>query len=163
MDIILHFSFLFFLDINNVTQSLKICVKQCPDRTLRSMKDICDFYEKTESQLCHDRPGSDFSACNSGSSKFKNGSCPELPVYSSTPVLNRCIPKAIQDVGETIISNLYGLINSWDVIEQVLGDLYKTWREILALSFLAFGKNLLLIAVSQCAEGSIVYLPYSFF
>lgn len=106
------------------------------------MEDICAFYEETGSRLCHDRPDGNFSACSSGSSKFKNGSCPELPVYSSTPVLNRCIPKLIQDVGETIISNLYGLINSWDVIEQVLGDLYKTWREILALSFLAFGKNL---------------------
>lgn len=105
------------------------------------MKDICTFYEETGSQLCHDRPGSDFSACNNGSSKFKNGSCPELPVYAGTPVLNRCMPKAVAEVGEMMISNLYGLINSWDVIEQVLGDLYKTWREILALSFLAFGKN----------------------
>ncbi|XP_014482169.1 PREDICTED: CTL-like protein 1 [Dinoponera quadriceps] len=150
--------FLFFLDINNVTQSLKICVKQCPDRTLKSMKDICDFYEKTGSQLCHDRPGSDFSACNSGSSKFKNGSCPELPVYPSTPVLNRCIPKAIHDVSETIISNLYGLINSWDVIEQVLGDLYKTWREILALSFLAFVLSLFMIAIFHLLASIVTWI-----
>lgn len=138
----LYFRYLFFLDINNVTQSLKICVKQCPDRILRTMNDICTFYKETGSQLCHDRPGGDFSACNSQSSKFKNGSCPEMTIYPSTPVLNRCIPKAVQDVGETIISNLYGLINSWDVIEQVLGDLYKTWKQILALSFLACGKKI---------------------
>lgn len=138
---ILYSRFLFFLDIRNVTQSLKICVKQCPDRTLWDMNDICTFYKETGSQLCHDRPGGDFSACNSESSKFKNGSCPKPPIYPSIPVLNRCIPKAVQDVSETIISNLYGLINSWDVIKQVLGDLYKTWRQILALSFLACGKK----------------------
>lgn len=138
----LHFRYLFFLDISNVTQSLKICVKKCPDRILREMEDICKFYKETGSQLCHDRPGGDFSACNSQSSIFKNGSCPVRPVYPSTPVLNRCIPKAVKEVSETIVSNLYGLINSWDVIEQVLGDLCKTWRQILALSFLACGKNL---------------------
>lgn len=137
----LYSRYLFFLDIYNVTQSLKICVKQCPDRTLNDINDICTFYKETGSQLCHDRPGGGFSACNSESSKFKNGSCPKWPVYPSVPVLNRCIPKAVQDVSETIISNLYGLINSWDVIEQVLGDLYKTWRHILALSFLACGKE----------------------
>lgn len=138
-----HFRYLFFLDINNITQSLKICVKHCPDKTLKTMEDICIFYKETGSQLCHDRPGSDFSACNSESSKFKNGSCPELPVFPSIPVLNRCIPKAIQDVSETIISNLYGFINSWDIFEQVLGDLYKTWKQILALSFLACGKYIM--------------------
>lgn len=137
-----HFRYLFFLDITNVTQSLKICVKKCPDRMIRKMEDICKFYKETGSQLCHDRPGSDFSACNSESGKFKNGSCPEWPVYPSIPVLNRCIPTAVKEVGDVIISNLYGVINSWDVIEQVLGDLCKTWRLILALSFLACGKNL---------------------
>jgi solute carrier family 44 protein 1 (choline transporter-like protein) len=135
---------LFFLDISNVTQSLKICVKQCPFRTLKSIEDVCNFYKETGSQLCHDRPNGDFSACNSESSKFKNGSCPELPVYPSVPILNRCIPKAIPEVGEAIMSNLYGLINSWDMIEQVLGDLCQTWRQILALSFLACGKNYIL-------------------
>lgn len=121
---------------------MKICVKKCPDRILWKMEDICKFYKETGSQLCHDRPGGDFSACSSENSIFKNGSCPLRPVYPGTPVLNRCIPKAMKEVSETIISNLYGLINSWDVIEQVLGDLYKTWRQILALSFLACGKNL---------------------
>lgn len=101
---------------------------------MTTMNDICKFYKETGSQLCHDKPGNNLSVCN-GNIKNIIGSCPEL-VYNSIPVLNRCIPK---DVGETVIANLYGFINSWDIIEQILGDLYKTWREILALSFLAFG------------------------
>lgn len=131
----LNFRYLFFLDVHNVTQSLKICVKKCPDRTMTTMNDICKFYKETGSQLCHDKPGNNLSACN-GNIKNITGSCPEL-VYNSIPVLNRCIPKAIKDVG--VIANLYGFINSWDIIEQILGDLYKTWKEILSLSFLAFG------------------------
>ncbi|KOX69985.1 CTL-like protein 1 [Melipona quadrifasciata] len=160
-----YFIYLFFLDIYNVTQSLKICVKKCPDRTMTTMNDICKFYEETGSQLCHDKPGNNFSACNNGNRKNKTGSCPELPVYNSIPVLNRCIPKAIKDVGETIIANLYGLINSWDIIEQILGDLYKTWREILSLSFLAFASIvtwivMILVSVSTIAGSALLWWTY---
>ncbi|XP_076162811.1 choline transporter-like protein 1 isoform X2 [Ptiloglossa arizonensis] len=150
--------YLFFLDINNVTQSLKICVKKCPDRTMTTMNDICKFYEETGSQLCHDKPRNNFSACSNGNRKNKTGSCPELPVYNSIPILNRCIPKAIRDVGETIIANLYGLINSWDVIEQILGDLYKTWKEILALSFLAFVLSLFMIAIFHLLASIVTWI-----
>ncbi|KAK2583579.1 hypothetical protein KPH14_009523 [Odynerus spinipes] len=150
--------YLFFLDVKNVTQSLKICVKKCPDRTMKTMDEICQFYKETGSQLCHDKPGSDFSACSTGVKKYnKTGSCPEV-VYNSIPILNRCIPKAVQDVGETIISNLYGLINSWDVIEQVLGDLYKTWREILALCFLAFVLSLFMIAIFHLLASIVTWI-----
>ena len=150
--------YLFFLDITNVKQSLKICVKKCPDRTMTTMNDICRFYEETGSQLCHDKPRNDFSACSNGNRKNKTGSCPELPVYDSISVLNRCIPKAIKDVGETIIKNVYGVINSWDVIEQILGDLYKTWREILALSFLAFVLSLFMIAIFHLLASIVTWI-----
>lgn len=134
-----NFSYLFFLNIKNVQKSLKICVKTCPNRTLETMQDICQFYQDTGSRLCHVIPGNEYSACQD--EKHRTGSCPKPPVYPSIVILNRCVPKNIKDVGAAVISNLYGLINSWDVIEQILGDLYKTWREIAALSFLAFGKH----------------------
>lgn len=132
------FRYLFFLDMKDVKQSLKICVKKCPDRTINSLQDVCQFYKETGSQLCH--PAGDFSPCNDRS-KNKTGYCPTMPVYESIPILNRCIPKALKDATATLISNLYGVLNSWEVIEQILGDLYKTWREILGLSFLAFCKQ----------------------
>lgn len=130
--------------MKNVKQSLKICVKKCPDKRMNSMQDVCQFYKDTGSQLCLDHPGGEFSACNF-ENRNKTGYCPILPTFESEPILNRCIPKAIKDAGVTLISNLYGVLNSWDVIEQILGDLYKTWREILGLSFLSFGTNYLLI------------------
>lgn len=133
------FRYLFFLDVSKLKQSLKICVKKCPDRSISKIDEVCEFYKDTGSQLCLNRPGIDFGTyCNSN----KTGneiSCPVYPVHNSIHILNRCIPKAVSEITKSIASNLYGLINSWDVIEQILGDLYKTWREILALSFLSFG------------------------
>lgn len=150
--------FLFFMDVANVKNSLKICVKKCPDRKLNTMDDVCKFYKETGSQLCHDGPGSNFSACNSSNNKNKTGSCPELPVYDSISVLNRCIPKAVKETAGAIVSNLYGVLNSWDVIEQVLGDLYKTWREILAFSFLAFVLSLFTIAIFHLLASFVTWI-----
>ncbi|XP_011501769.1 PREDICTED: CTL-like protein 1 [Ceratosolen solmsi marchali] len=140
--------YLFFMDVANIMQSLKICVKKCPHRSLFNMHDVCNFYEETGSQLCHDKPGSGFSACKgNGNTKNITGSCPVFPVHESKPILNRCIPKAVTSATKSVASNVYGLINSWDIFEQILGDLYKTWREILALSFLSFVLSLFMIAI----------------
>ena len=139
------FRYLFFLNVIDVKNSLKICVKKCPDRKLSSMNDVCRFYKETGSQLCHDRPGGNFSACSNSITKNKTGSCPELPIYDSIPILNRCIPKAVKETTGAIVSNLYGLINSWDILEQITGDLYKTWMQILSFTFLAFGMCLKII------------------
>lgn len=63
-----------------------------------------------------------------------------IKFYFSTPVLNRCIPKPVSEVTDVILSNFYGLLNSWDTLEQILGDLYNTWAEILGLTVLSLGK-----------------------
>jgi hypothetical protein len=59
-----------------------------------------------------------------------------MPFYS-VPVLNRCVPRPVKEL-------VFSVLNSWDTVEQVLGDLYATWREILGLTLLAFGKFMLL-------------------
>lgn len=141
LKILLFNRYLFFLDVTNVEQSIKICVEKCPDRMIKNQNDTCKFYKDTGSKLCYDKSNSDFSACHSGDNKLSpTGFCPDYPVYESTPILNRCIPKSIGEVGNVIISNLYGLLNSWDTVQQILGDLYLTWKHILALSLLAFCK-----------------------
>jgi len=57
---------------------------------------------------------------------------------SSVPVLNRCVPQPVKEL-------VFSVLNSWDTVEQVLGDLYATWREILGLTVVAFGKFILLV------------------
>ncbi|XP_058798501.1 choline transporter-like 1 [Phymastichus coffea] len=149
--------YLFFLDGKNPRKSLQICVKECPNRILNNITDVCKFYEETKSQLCHDKPGSGFSACKDLHSEPKKntiGSCPEYPVYASRPLLNRCIPSSVTEVTK----KLYEVLNSWDVIEKVLGDLCKTWREILALLFLAFVLSLFMIALFHLLASVVTWI-----
>ncbi|KAK0083622.1 hypothetical protein PV325_008487 [Microctonus aethiopoides] len=150
--------FLFFWDMKEIKQSLKICVKKCPDRTMNNMNDVCKFYKDTGSQLCHDSPHGGFSACNNGNAKNMTGYCPKLPIYESTPILNRCIPKSVKDVTTNLVYNLYSILNSWDVLEQILGDLYKTWREILVLSFLSFVLSLFMIAIFHLLASIVTWI-----
>lgn len=65
----------------------------------------------------------------------------------SVTVLNRCVPKPVKELGENLLSNFYGLLNSWDTLEQILGDLYNTWKEILGLACLAFGMFLFVTTI----------------
>ncbi|KAJ8688373.1 hypothetical protein QAD02_024168 [Eretmocerus hayati] len=151
--------FLFVLDVKNIKKSQKICVKKCPDRDLKDIRDLCNFYKETGSVLCQDKPEREFSACKDiGNNKTTTGLCPTFPVYDSKPILNRCIPKALSEVTKAIASNFYGLLNSWDFIEQSLGDLYKTWKEILALSFLSFVLSLLVIAVFHLVASIVTWI-----
>jgi len=40
------------MDVKDIRNTLKICVKQCPDRNLENLNDIQEFYQKTRSLLC---------------------------------------------------------------------------------------------------------------
>ncbi|XP_063982446.1 choline transporter-like 1 [Diachasmimorpha longicaudata] len=150
--------YLFFLDVRDIKQSLKICVRKCPDRKMNYMSDVCQFYKSTGSQLCHDRPEVGFTACSDTGTQNKTGYCPRLPVHDSTPILNRCVPRAVKDIPKNLVYNLYSLLNSWDIFEQILGDLYKTWREILALSFLAFVLSLFMIAIFHLLASIVTWI-----
>lgn len=48
----------------------------------------------------------------------------------------------MNEITDVILSNFYGLLNSWDTLEQILGDLYNTWAVILGLTVLSLGKYL---------------------
>jgi len=46
------YRYLFYMDVKDIRNSLKICVKQCPDRNLTNFTHIQEFYERTKSLLC---------------------------------------------------------------------------------------------------------------
>ncbi|KAH0549812.1 hypothetical protein KQX54_014475 [Cotesia glomerata] len=148
---------LFFFDMNDLKQSFKICVKECPNRLMVNIDNICQFYKDTGSQLCFDDPKFGVNACNYNN-QHNLTMCPKPPIYDSTPILNRCVPKIVKDVTSGLVYNLYGLLNSWDVIEQILGDLYKTWREILFLSVLAFVLSLCTIAIFHLLASFVTWI-----
>lgn len=132
-------NYLFFLDVKELRRSLKICVKQCPSTKLESLSDIQKFYRETGSNLC--RYGFDLDSITA-SPKLHHyiGPCPTLPVYESYPVLNRCFPRSAKELAEKVFTDFYELLNSWDTIEQMLSDLYSSWKEMIICVFVAFSK-----------------------
>lgn len=74
----------FFLDIKEWRQTLKLCVKKCPDRTLINKNDLYQYYKETNSQLCRYDFNMSFliQPIPNNLSYFNIlGPCPELPVY----------------------------------------------------------------------------------
>lgn len=136
---------LFFLDIKELRQTLKICVRECPSRTIENREELYKYYQTTNSQLCRydfnmslllqkDQPGMQFF-------DFL-GPCPTFPVYESTPVLHRCIPSGESTPVEQV-HDMYDLVNSWSVAQQLFSDLYVTWPIIVMMCFTALRKILI--------------------
>lgn len=51
-NLLLALRFLFYLDPANIEHSMQICIKQCPDSNILTLKDLQNFYNRTESLLC---------------------------------------------------------------------------------------------------------------
>lgn len=133
--------YLFFMDVKELQRSLKICVKECPNRKLESLADIQSFYRETGSNLCR----YDISLNGTVNSKDLHnfiGPCPTLPVYESFPLLNRCFPKHAKEIANKVFTDFYDLLNSWDTVEQMLSDLYSSWKEMIICVIIAFSKYL---------------------
>ncbi|XP_026328516.1 CTL-like protein 1 isoform X2 [Hyposmocoma kahamanoa] len=140
-------SYLFFMDVKHLRRSIKICVKKCPDKQLDTFNDIQNFYRETGSNLCR----YDINL-NNVSTIPKDlhgtiGPCPILPVYDSFPLLNRCVPKKAKDLAEKVVSDFYELLNSWDTIEQMLSDLYSSWKEMIICIIIAFICSLVMVSI----------------
>ncbi|KAG1668932.1 CTL-like protein 1 [Nymphon striatum] len=117
--------YVFFFDLHNLKKCWKTCVKVCPDRDIKSMSELREFEEDTGSQLCrYDK-------------YFKNSESDENK-RAHHPVLNRCVPTKVEGFVKSILYNIYAYLNNIDVLQQVAGDLYGSWKEILGLTFLAF-------------------------
>ncbi|XP_013178112.1 PREDICTED: CTL-like protein 1 isoform X1 [Papilio xuthus] len=138
--------YLFFMDIKELRRSLKICVKQCPKNKLESLTDIQNFYRSTGSNVC--RYDIDLNNVIS-SSDLHNfiGPCPTLPVYESFPLLNRCFPKSAKEIAQKVFTDFYDLLNSWDTIEQMLSDLYSSWKEMIICVIIAFICSLIMVSI----------------
>ncbi|KAJ8941240.1 hypothetical protein NQ318_015672 [Aromia moschata] len=75
--------YLLFYDIKEIKQSLKICVKECPKRTLNSAKEIKEYHNKGI-DLC--QYGFNYALLENSNPVLLTGSfgpCPVLPIYES--------------------------------------------------------------------------------
>ncbi|KAI5712552.1 hypothetical protein M8J75_009241 [Diaphorina citri] len=162
--------FLYYLDVRNLKLSLQICVEKCPDRNMETMNDIQEFYSRTHSSLCsYDIDVLNLTASRYFNSKVKPehqtsalhsslGPCPPFPVYKSTPILNRCVPEAVKDITEEVLSGVYGLLNSWKLVQQILSDVYKAWPQILGFTFLSLILSLVVVSMLHILAGMIAYI-----
>lgn len=133
--------YLFFMDVKELKKSLKICVKECPNKRMESLEDIKKFYRETGSNLCRYDINLNTTIYSQDLHKYI-GPCPSLPVYETFPLLNRCFPKSAQDLAKKVFTDFYEILNSWDTIEQMLSDLYSSWKEMIICVIVAFSKYL---------------------
>lgn len=76
---------LLYFDLRELKKSLKLCVKECPTRTLENSADLYNYYQQTQTKLCR----YDFdmnlisSAQTTSVTNYFNymGPCPTLPIY----------------------------------------------------------------------------------
>ncbi|XP_022918127.2 choline transporter-like 1 [Onthophagus taurus] len=155
--------FLLFYDVHELKTSLKVCVEECPRKKLEKLDDIYQYNKNTRVELC--KYNFQYEDIKNNTVKHKEsilsgslGPCPSLPIYESISVLNRCVPKFVNDVSEVVLSNFYDLLNNWDTLEQILGDLYITWREILCLTFLALVISLATICILHILAHIVSYV-----
>ncbi|XP_027224567.2 choline transporter-like 1 [Penaeus vannamei] len=156
--------YVFFFDVQDLSGSTKVCVKECPDQTLHTFQDIQDFYLRTGSQLCrydYTKHEEDINKMQSINARQANESlpspeCPSLPVYHSDPVLNRCVP--VEGEGPAgLVYNLYGYLNSLDILEQVLADLYASWHLVLIFIFITLSISCVVMLLLHYMAGLVSY------
>lgn len=76
---------LLYFDVRKLKDSIKVCVKECPKKTVTNRNEVYNYYLETQNNLCrYDFNISDIANDKQGDlSKLFNylGPCPELPIY----------------------------------------------------------------------------------
>ncbi|XP_046681197.1 choline transporter-like 1 isoform X2 [Homalodisca vitripennis] len=156
--------YLFFMDVRNIRNSLQICVEKCPDRNIDTIQELKLFYDQTGSNLCRydfdlaHYEGVPHNLSENVTITSPLGPCPTLPIYKSLPILNRCVPEPVTTVVRGIIQEMYGLLNSWDLGEQVLSDIYAAWPYIAGLTLLSLVLSLVMVSLFYLVASVIACL-----
>lgn len=142
---------MFFFDLKEIKQSLKLCVKECPKRQIDNARDLYSYYKAEGSQYC--RYDFDMNKLNDGQLSSTDamvfdftGPCPKLPIYEGAPLLHRCIPTG-KNAPLKEVKELYSIISSWDFVEQTARDLYKSWHIIALICFISLVLSVILIGL----------------
>ncbi|CAD5111761.1 DgyrCDS1042 [Dimorphilus gyrociliatus] len=153
----------FFLDIKNFKSAISLCVKKCPESTLSSNKDIKNFAEKADSNLCtYETDVDEYESQANG----KLGPCPSLPVLASTSILSRCVPdllkakKTLDQANRTRLGNVlteYFSEVSEFLRESVL-DFVKKWKEVLIVCAITIVLAFIFVFILRFIASVVAYL-----
>ncbi|XP_073836524.1 choline transporter-like protein 1 isoform X1 [Musca autumnalis] len=149
---------LLYFDVKHLKKSLKVCVKECPSKTLLTKDDVNKYYLETRNHICrYDFNMSILAESGQGdlSQLFNTlGPCPEFPIYESSPVLHRCMPKS----KNAPVKDMYNMLNSWDTAQQFLGDIYSTWHFIAIICGLSFLISIALVILMHWLSRIVSWL-----
>uniref|UniRef100_A0A1I8Q928 Choline transporter-like protein n=1 Tax=Stomoxys calcitrans TaxID=35570 RepID=A0A1I8Q928_STOCA len=148
---------LLYFHMKDLKKALKVCVKECPTRTMMNPQEVYKYYTETQNHIC----GYDFDMSILANDKqdLKQlfnalGPCPNLPIYESSPVLHRCMPKG----SNAPVKDMYKMLNSWDAAQQFLGDIYATWHYIAIICGLAFLISIALVILMHWLSSIVSWL-----
>lgn len=152
--------YVFFLDIKELRQTLKICVKECPKKEIGNAMELYRYYEERDTKYCrYDFNMSLLTAPDASGPKYFAfaGPCPKFPVYESSSVLHRCIPSG-KNAPTKVVKDMYALVNSFGAAQQVFSDIYKTWPTVLLLVGLSLIFSIVLIMMLHWLTAIISWL-----
>lgn len=143
--------YVFFFDLKDIKQSIKICVKSCPTKDLNDARELYKYYQENGTDYC--RYDFDTNKLNTIDASNKSelifhltGPCAKLPIYKSKPVFHRCIPTG-ENAPLKEVKDLINLVESWGFVEQTATDLYKSWHVIALVCGLSLVLSVILIGL----------------
>lgn len=144
------------MNAGELRQSLKICVKRCPKSNLNTQQELYDYYKERNHTYC--RYDFNYDLLNNARKDYTSslGPCPVLPVYKGRSILHRCVPT--EQAGLTKIKEFYRLLNSLDLVQQILQDFYKAAYYIIGISASAVIFSIVLIAMMHCLTQIVSWL-----
>ncbi|CAG0914177.1 unnamed protein product [Notodromas monacha] len=139
--------YLLYFDLENLDDSLAICVHDCPRRNIGSMDELLRFSKEDRGHFCmYDVDLSESHGLNMSGAL---GPCPKFPIPSSAAVLGRCVP--LDKKYETkSIYNIYASLNSVDAWNHALGDVYTNWGVVSVLGLIAVFLTTMIIILAHC-------------
>uniref|UniRef100_T1J1K1 Choline transporter-like protein n=1 Tax=Strigamia maritima TaxID=126957 RepID=T1J1K1_STRMM len=142
-----------FFDVWDPFNSVKLCVRQCPDRKLETFDDLKAFTKHTACSLCYDLAMSQYEKGVFYMDEKWQFVCPNFPVYQSVSVFRRCIPKSTRDISAKLIYSIHSYLNNIEFLQQLFTDFYKSWVTMAWLITLGVG-------ISLCTILSFHYYAY---
>ncbi|XP_052775735.1 choline transporter-like protein 1 isoform X1 [Mya arenaria] len=147
--------YVFFMDVSNPFKSKAICVNKCPDNDQQTLGDVELFSQQTGSELCeYDIPVGEYHL----QTQSARGPCPLTPLNASHPVLNRCIPVNLLATAADVSANIVKFLNASDLFQKVLSDLYKSWKQMIILCFIAIAFSGIMVLLIRFLASFIVWI-----
>lgn len=135
--------YVFHMNAQNISYTMKICVKKCSDQNLTSDEDFLRFqrregsiltrydYDFDNARLLYSSfPDRDLERFRSKDEASGFGPFPIKPVAKQRPVLNRCVGTDRIKLGNSLLNNIYHYIKNMDVAHKLVSDIYNSYRHI---------------------------------